>query len=127
MTPKDDETSLGAILLELDIITPQQLQAALDRQANSTIEQLLGMILVHDGACTKEEVELALSAQKSMRNGNRDVKKAVAVLDFAIHRKKSNGARDRAVQKAAAFTRSQTGQEYQAVTASMLAKRVDEG
>lgn len=126
MNQRDDETSLGSILVELEIITEDQLKQALERQERSTIEQMLGMILVHDGVCTKEEIELALSAQKSMRHGNKSLQKAVAVLDLAIHRKKSNGARDRAVRKAAAFVKSQTGQEYQAVTASMLAKRADE-
>lgn len=127
MNPKDDETSLGAILLELEIITPDQLRLALDRQENSTIEQLLGMVLVHMGFCSKDDVEAALSAQKSLRAGKKgDVTKALAAMDFAIHRKGSNGARQKAIEKGAAFYKQKTGQEFPAVTAALLAKGTPE-
>jgi len=123
MNPKDDETSLGRILLELEIINEDQLRKALDRQENSSLEQVLGMVLVHEGYCTKEDIDYALSAQESMRAGrHKEVRKAVAAIDFAIQRKTNNGARAHAIEKAAALVRTQSGQGFQAITPELLAK-----
>jgi hypothetical protein len=125
MNAKDDETSLGNVLVEMGILTPRQLQEALDRQENSTLEQLLGAVLVHFGFCTKDDVDAALSAQESLRSGKR-VRHALAVADIAIARKNSNGARSRAIASGARFVRSATGSEFQAVTPGMLAKGTGE-
>ena len=121
MSARDDSTSLGNVLVEMGVITEQQLQDAVDRQENSTLEQLLGAVLVHQGYCSKGDIDAALSAQKSLRSGKK-IKHALAVVDMAIHRKTSNGARDRAIASGARFTRSSSGQDYPAVTADMLAK-----
>jgi hypothetical protein len=116
-----DDASLGNVLIEMGVITERQLREAVERQENSSLEQLLGAVLVHQGYCSKEDVEAALSAQKSLRSGKR-VKAALAVADIAIHRKASNGARDRAIISGARFVRSASSPEYVAVTAEMLAK-----
>ncbi len=118
---KDDATSLGNVLIEMGVISEVQLREAVERQENSSLEQLLGAVLVHQGYCSKEDVEAALSAQKSLRSGQR-VKHALAVADLAIHRKTSNGARDRAIISGARFVRSASSPEYVAVTSEMLAK-----
>lgn len=121
MNAKDDATSLGHVLVEMGVITEAQLQEAVERQENSTLEQLLGSVLVHYGYCTKEDVDAALSAQKSLRSGKK-VKHALAVVDMAIARKSSNGARDRAIASAARFVRTASGSEFQAITPELLAK-----
>jgi hypothetical protein len=117
MSPKDDDTSLGYILHELGVISKEQLDSALEKQRDSTIEQLLGMVLVHEGYCKKDDIEMALSAQKSLRNGSnrKDVRKALAAMDFAITKKKSNGSRLSTIRKAAEFYRHRTGQGFPAV------------
>jgi hypothetical protein len=121
MSAKDDPTSLGNVLVELGLITPKQLADAVERQENSTIEQLLGAVLVHQGYCSKHDIETAMSAQKGLRKGKK-INQALAMADLAIQRKRSNGARDRAIESGARFTRSTTGTTYPAVTAEMLAK-----
>ena len=121
MSAKDDPTALGNILIELGLITLEQLAEAIERQENSTLEQLLGAVLVHQGYCTKEDVDTALSAQKSMRQGKK-VRQALAMADLAIRRKTSNGARDRAIQSGARFARSASSASYPAVSVEMLAK-----
>jgi hypothetical protein len=102
-------------------ITEDQLVEAIERQENSTLEQLLGAVLVHCGFCSKEDIDTALSAQESMRSGKK-VRHAMAVADLAIYRKTTNGARDRAIASGARFVRSASGSDYQAITPEMLAK-----
>jgi hypothetical protein len=123
MNPKDDDTSLGAILLQMGVITPSQLNIALEKQHNSTLEEQLGMVLVHVGFCTNQEVELALSAQASIRSSkDKEVTKACAAIDLAIQRKRHNGARRDAIMKGAQFTKRTSGTGYPAVTPELLAK-----
>jgi hypothetical protein len=125
MNPRDDDTSIGAILLQLGILTPEQLEIALEKQHNSTFEERLGMVLVHIGFCSAEDVDLALSAQRSVRSakeGDRDRQRAVAAIDLAISRKRSNGARSNALQRGVEFIKHQTGDAFQAITPELLAK-----
>lgn len=121
MSERDEDTSLGRLLVEMGAISEGQLREAVERQENSTLEQLLGAVLVHMGFCSKDEVESALSAQKSMRSGKK-ARHAMAVADLAIHRKNVNGARDRAIASGARFVRTASGSEFQAITPGMLAK-----
>jgi outer membrane protein assembly factor BamB/tetratricopeptide (TPR) repeat protein len=53
--------ALGRILVRQDKVTPEQLDAALAKQAANS--RLLGHILVDDGVCTRENVEEALEIQ----------------------------------------------------------------
>jgi outer membrane protein assembly factor BamB/tetratricopeptide (TPR) repeat protein len=57
--PRSD--ALGRILVRQDHVTPEQLAAALAKQAGNA--RLLGQILVDDGVCTRENVEEALEIQ----------------------------------------------------------------
>ncbi len=57
--PRSD--ALGRILVRMDKVTPQQLDAALARQSQSG--KLLGQILVDDAACMRPDVEEALQIQ----------------------------------------------------------------
>ena len=121
MSAKDDPTSLGLVLVEMGVITEDQLREAVERQENSTLEQLLGAVLVHEGFCKKEDIEAAISAQESMRRGKK-VQHAMAVADLAIYRKKTNGARDRAIASGARLVRTASGSGFKAVTPELLAK-----
>jgi hypothetical protein len=121
MSERDEDTSLGRLLVDMGAINEGQLNKAIETQENSTLEQLLGAILVHMEYCSKEDVDAALSAQKSLRSGKK-ARHAMAVADLAIHRKKVNGARDRAIASGERFVRSASGLDFQAITPEMLAK-----
>jgi hypothetical protein len=63
--PQEDPASLGNILLRLRLITPEQLGAALQRQAQRAP---LGEILVEMGALSRERLDWALMQQSLARD-----------------------------------------------------------
>jgi hypothetical protein len=120
--PSDDPTSLGCILVAMSAVTPDQLAEAVDQQKRASIEHLLGKLLVADGHCTPEQLEIALAAQDAMRSKDR-TKQAIAVAEIARHRKKkTNGARLRILERSASIVKKATGQDHPAITAEMLVK-----
>jgi len=122
MTPKDDRTSIGNVLLDMGVITQDQLEHAVGVQEQSTVDELLGMILVHHNFCSRADVEAALSAQATLREKpNSKYRFALVGMDEAIKRRRNNPARLRAVAKAAEF-RASTGSGHPAITPEMLAK-----
>ena len=124
--PKDDPTSIGAILLSMGTITEEELDMALEMQERSSIDRQLGNQLVVLDVCTNEQVDIALAAQMRMRKG--DHERAVAVADIAVARKKrlcSESQRLR--ERGETVAKKATGSSYRAVTPSMLAKANDEG
>lgn len=121
---REDPTSLGNILLEWDVITPTQLDDALQQQETLRGDDLLGKLLIASGACTEEEVTTAMSAQASMRAAGKH-KCAMAVADLAIERRRRKSViarRDRIVAQAERVERSITGDQHPAITPAMLAK-----
>lgn len=122
MNPTEDPTSLGAILLELGLVTQDQLETVVEQQRHMREETLLGVLLVHNGILTQTELDIALSAQRGMRESNRTTQ-ALAVADIAIgrHRRKTlHDRRERLVAKGAQIAKSITGENYPAVTSEML-------
>lgn len=120
--PSDDPTSLGCILIAMSAVTPDQLSEAVEQQRMSSIELLLGKLLVADGHCTGEQLEIALAAQEAMRSKDKR-KQAMAVAEIATHRKRlANGARLRIIERSASIVKKATGQDHPAITAEMLAK-----
>ena len=87
MISRDDPTSIGAILLKMGAITEAELKKAVDEQENLSIELLLGKLLVANGVCSLEQVEVAIAAQRDMRSGD-EHKGAMAIADIASARKK---------------------------------------
>lgn len=88
MSPKDDPTSIGAILVKMGVITEDELSLAVEEQENSSIEHLLGKLLVANGLCSMEQIEVALAAQQGMRS-EEEHRQAVAIASIAMVRKKS--------------------------------------
>ncbi len=86
MNPKDDPTSIGAILVKMGVVTEDELALAIEEQANASIEHLLGKLLVANGVCSMEQVEIALAAQQGMRS-DEEHKQAVAIASIAMTRK----------------------------------------
>lgn len=122
MNPKDDPTSLGAILLELGLVTQEQLEAVVEQQRHMREETMLGVLLVHNGILTQTELDIALSAQRGMREDNR-TNQALAVADIAIgrHRRKTlHDRRERLVEKGAQIVKSISADDYPAITDEML-------
>jgi hypothetical protein len=118
----DDPTSLGCILVAMSAVTPDQLAEAVEQQERSSIEHLLGKLLVADGHCTNDQLEIALAAQEAMRSKDKR-KQAMAVAEIAKHRKRgTNGARLRIIERSASIVKKATGQDHPAITPEMLAK-----
>jgi len=122
LPPADDPTSLGAILVAMSAVTPEQLELAVEQQERATLEHLLGKLLVADGHCTHEQLEIALAAQEAMRS--RDKKRqALAVAEIAKFRKRgTNGACKRLVERSVVIVKKATGPAHPVITAEMLAK-----
>lgn len=121
MNPQEDPTSLGAVLLELGLVTREQLNAVVEQQRHMREETMLGVLLVHNGILTQTELDTALSAQRGMREANK-TDQALAVANIAIgrHRRKTLlDRRERLVEKGAQIVRS-ISNDYPAVTADML-------
>lgn len=74
MRPGDDPTSLGSILLAMGIISHEQLVKAVEEQDNSSIEIMLGKLLVANDIITSDQLEVALSAQMGLRSKKRESK-----------------------------------------------------
>lgn len=127
MDPKDDPTTLGSILLALDLVSEEQLTDAVNKQQKMREETVLGLILVSDGVITSAQLDVALSAQASMRtNGKHGL--AMGVANIALHRRRRASVlqkRERLVEKSQQVVqacRRITGNEGTAITANMLAK-----
>jgi hypothetical protein len=82
MSPKDDPTSIGAILIAMSAVTPQQLEQALEEKDRASIDVLVGKIMVANGFCTIEQLEVALSAQSGLRS-KKSSDRAIAAVDLA--------------------------------------------
>jgi hypothetical protein len=121
--PAEDPTSIGAILIAMSAVTPDQLKDAVEQQERATLEHLLGKLLVADGHCTSDQLEIALAAQEAMRSKNKS-KQAIAVAEIARYRKKgTNGARQRLIERSASIVKKATGQAHQAITPEMMAAK----
>lgn len=127
--PISDPTSLGNVLLELDIITKEQLEQALQEQETLRGDDLLGKLLIANGACTEEEITMAMSAQESLRSKDKS-KCAMAVADLAIERRRRDSMvvrRNNLIEKGEQVRRSITGSDRPAVSPAMLAKTTGDG
>jgi hypothetical protein len=127
--PKSDPTSLGNVLLELDIITEEDLELALREQETLRGDDLLGRLLIANGACTEEEISMAMSAQESLRAKDKS-KCAMAVADLAIERRRRSSLvvrRNNIIEKGEQVRRSITGEGHQVVATAMLAKPSGDG
>jgi len=125
--PAEDPTSLGRLLLEWEVITQQQLEAALKEQQTLRGDDLLGKLLVANGACTQEEIDIAMSAQASMRAGGKH-KRAMACADLALERHRRDSLiikRQSVIEKAEQVTESIRNDNTPVVASPMLAKGTD--
>ena len=69
-SPFQDETTIGNILMQMRVLTREQLLAAIGRKAHHD-DMLLGVLLKELGFCTDEQVAKALLIQAKLRTGDR--------------------------------------------------------
>jgi hypothetical protein len=111
----------------MSAITPDQLSGAVELQETSTLEHLLGKLLVAEGDCTNEQLEVALAAQEAMRCKSK-TKQALAVAEIAKYRKRgNNGAQRRVIERSASLVKKATGSDHPAITPALLAKTNNDG
>ena len=124
---KIDPTSLGNILLEWEIVTKEQLQIALVDQETLRGDDLLGRLLVAGGACTEDDIRVAMSAQASMREvGLHQI--AMAIADVALGRQRRDSLltrRENLAQQGKKVQDSITGNHF-SVIAALAAKSSNE-
>lgn len=121
--PKEDPTSLGAILLELRLVTQEQLDETIRLQETMRKDTLLGVLLVHNGLLTQQELDVAISAQESMRTHDQ-AGHALAIADVAIARHSRQTLVDRRLrimEKGEMIARS-ISDHYPTITPEILAK-----
>lgn len=127
MSPKDDPTSIGAILVKMGAISEEELLAAVEEQSNLSIEHLLGKLLVANGICSAEQVEVAVAAQRDMRSED-EHKQAVAIADIASARKKVvHAARQRLIARGESVARKASTGTFPAVAMKMNVMGGDNG
>lgn len=105
-------------------VTPEQLEEVIEEQRRLREDALLGRLLVARGYCTQAQFEVAMAAQKSMRDGNKE-RRAMAVADISIARSRRQSmidTRQRIIQKGQAAVSRITGTGHAAITPAMLAK-----
>jgi hypothetical protein len=66
---------IGNVLVRMGLVTPEQIEHAVQRQAREDRGTRLGEVLVGMGAITRSQLDEALRKQKAMRSG-----KAVDVM-----------------------------------------------
>ena len=69
VTPEEDPTSLGNLLVDKAIVTSEELVDLIKEFRTGHIETLLGQFLVKKGLLTEEQLDLILVQQKKLRNG----------------------------------------------------------
>lgn len=123
--PKDDPHSIGNILKDMGLLTEGQLSTVLELQDRSSIEVMLGKLMVAEGLISNKQLDIALRAQEGLRHedktaralGQAEVAEAscATVINVASRvRTKSSDTRRRI-----------TGDAYPAVE-GMLAKAAEE-
>lgn len=125
---KEDPTSLGNVLLELEIVTREQLDQALEDQQTLRGDDLLGRLLIANGACTEEEITMAMSAQASLRSKKGKRECAMAVADLALERRRRKSViirRENLIKKGEQVRRSLTRTDTPGAIPAMLAKPSD--
>ena len=91
-TPQDDPSSIGNILLRMQLITQRQLDEVKEEQAQMQEDLLMGNLMVARGLITNSQLDIALAAQQGLRLGGKSGE-ALAVAEVSL--KYANADRDR--------------------------------
>jgi hypothetical protein len=82
MDPADDPTSIGNILINLGVVTEQQLRAAVADKHRTAPDELLGLFMVGREIINREHLEKALKTQQQLRSNGKTAR-ALAQADVA--------------------------------------------
>lgn len=89
--PKDDNASLGSILMDLEFVTRDQLNVVLEQQKvrrkRVNEETLLGRMLITEGYITEDQLQEAIVMQGRFRCKSK-YQHSMAMADLAIKSKK---------------------------------------
>ena len=119
--PEDDPTSIGRILLLMGVVAPDDVAEAIERQKTENPDVLLGRLLVAAGVCTREQLDIAVAAQKGLRRKS-DAAKACAMADVALFvKREGHDARQRFIHKA----RTATSDAHPIITREMILESKD--
>ncbi len=109
------KSTLGEVLVKMGAITHKQLCEAIEEHDRSSEENRLAHLLVANGVCTKEQVEIARAAQEGLSSGYKH-EQAMAISDIASYRKRQvNKRREGVMNKAKKIT----GRGYPAVAVKL--------
>ena len=122
----DSPSNLGNILIGMNAITEEDLQAVLLKQAVMTrtaLENLLlGKLLVDGGYISDEQLFEAIDRQRQLRSKNK-FQKSMAIADHAIKRHRRGSIvmkREAVVKKGKETVKKITGKGHPAVTPDMF-------
>jgi len=82
MSPKDDRTSLGNILVDMGLITRDRLDEVVSEQQRATVEMLMGKLMIADGILSEEQLAQALEIQRGLRSKHK-YERAMAMSEVA--------------------------------------------
>lgn len=120
MSPADDPTSIGSILVAMGVITAEQLEIAVREQHTVRVDVLLGKLLLANGVISPHQLEVALQSQNDLRSKKKH-KRAMAQSKIAEQSVGAVIALASKLRKSARETREKvTGTDYPAITAEML-------
>jgi hypothetical protein len=119
--PQDDPSSVGQILVDMGLVTRGQLGRAVEMQERSSIEQLLGKLLVAEGHISNKQLDMALNAQAGLRS-KKETDQAKAQAAIASENCSSVVLMSQALRRKSSTIRRATSEGHAAVTPAMLAK-----
>jgi len=123
--PADDPTSLGSILVDMGLLSRENLATVVELQERSSLDQLLGRLAVAEGLISADQLEEALSAQAGLRSKSRPRRALAQAKIVELSAALVKGAATRLRARATEVRKAHTGQGYPAVSAAMLAKSDD--
>jgi len=121
MLPKDDPSSIGAILVAMGVISEEQLQDAVQEQHNVRMDVMLGKLLLANGIISAAQLETALRSQNDLRSGKKH-KRAMAqsrIAEQGVGAVMSLAAKLR--HSAYEAKERITGSDFPCITADMVA------
>jgi hypothetical protein len=83
MSPKDDQTSLGNILVNMGAITQEQLDKIIEEQKMSPLDVLMGKLLVADGYVAEHQLAAAMEVQQGLRTASK-YQRAMIMSQIAV-------------------------------------------
>ena len=114
-------SAIGEILVQMGAVTSEQLDDMVELQERSSIEVMLGKLLVAHRFITEEQLEVALNAQEGLRS-KKVAKQAMAQMRIIQQSGESAvGVAQDFKARARELIRKTTGSGHPAVTSKMLA------